>query len=242
MKRLRQDQWFVEQVATHLDIQLNDQQRSQFAQYFDYLRQVNQQINLTAITEEQEVYIKHFYDSLTIASIFSFQQGDSLIDIGTGAGFPGIPLKIIFPDVKITLLDSLKKRIHFLQEVIERLHLKQITCVHGRAEDMAHKKDYREQFDVVTARAVAKLNTLAEYCLPFVKVGGTFLAMKSPSVHEEINDAKQAFHKLGQVVYTTHSFSLPNQQGERVIVAIQKKHSTPKAFPRRAGIPKRKPL
>lgn len=239
---MRQDHWFERQVATHLGIQLNDVQLNQFANYFLYLRQVNQNINLTAITEEQEVYIKHFYDSLTIASIFSFQQHDSLIDVGTGAGFPGIPLKILFPDVKLVLLDSLKKRVHFLQEVIDQLHLKHITCIHGRAEDMGHERNYREQFDVVTARAVAKLNTLAEYCLPFVKVGGTFFAMKSASVDEEIDDAKQAFHKLGRVVYKTHPFSLPNQQGERVIVEIKKKHPTPKSYPRRAGIPKRKPL
>lgn len=234
--------WLQERVAQDLQIQLNDQQLKQFAQYYELLITTNQKFNLTAITEEREVYIKHFYDSLTLAKVLTFDQLHSLIDIGTGAGFPGIPLKIAFPHLKVVLMDSLQKRVRFLQTVVTQLGLQHVTCLHGRAEDMGHETAYRQQFDLATARAVAKLNVLAEYCLPFVKVGGHFIAMKGSSVREEIEQARNGLKRLGNATYQVNSFMLPENKGERKIIHVKKRNSTPKSFPRKAGTPKRQPL
>ena len=239
---LHLSQWFQQKVEEDLHVSLSNQQITQFAQYLDQLLETNRQINLTAITEPFEVYGKHFYDSLTPATIVSIQQIRTVMDIGTGAGFPGIPLKIAFPHLQVVLLDSLKKRVHFLNQLIRKLGLKGIQCLHGRAEEWGRHKDYREQFDLVTARAVAKLNVLAEYCLPFVKVGGTFVAMKGSEVEEELSQAERAFTLLGNATYQQKHLLLPNQLGKRVLIRVDKNQSTPKSYPRRAGIPKKQPL
>ncbi len=234
--------WLRKRAAEDLKIDLSESQLMQFSQYYHQLIASNHQINLTSITEPDEVYGKHFYDSLTLATVVSFPHIETVIDVGTGAGFPGIPLKIAYPHLQVVLLDSLKKRVAFLEDVIRQLGLSGITCVHGRAEDLGHQKAYRQQFDVSVARAVAKLNILAEYCLPFVKVKGSFVAMKGAHVEEELHQAKRAFHLLGKASYQSHAFSLPDQLGLRTIIRVEKKKDTPHAYPRRAGIPKKQPL
>lgn len=239
---MNEEHWLHKQAESKLQIALTEKQLKQFTQYFNLLIETNRNINLTSITEPHEVYGKHFYDSLTLSSVVLLTKLKSVIDIGSGAGFPGIPLKIAFPHLHVVLIDSLKKRVAFLENVTRHLGLKQVTCVHGRAEDLGHQADFRQQFDLVTARAVAKLNILAEYCLPFAKVNGYFVAMKGSDVQEEIDHAKQAFRHLGQASPTLFHFSLPDQLGERHIIKIQKKRSTPHLYPRRAGIPKQQPL
>lgn len=234
--------WLQQTVEDKLKIDLAEAQLEQFAQYYDLLIETNRHFNLTAITEPEEVYCKHYYDSLSLAMIVPVDQIQTVIDVGTGAGFPGIPLKIAYPHLDIVLLDSLKKRVHFLEIVIEKLGLKGIRCIHGRAEDFGNREDYRQRFDLSVARAVAKLNVLTEYCLPFVKVGGSFVAMKGSDVEEEINQAKRAFKILGQASYLCQSISLPDQRGERTLIRIDKKKKTPRQYPRRAGVPKRNPL
>lgn len=236
------DQWLQKRVGEELKIRLTERQLAQFAQYYDQLMKTNRQINLTSITEPYEVYGKHFFDSLTPATVVPFNQIETVIDIGTGAGFPGIPLKIAYPHVRVVLLDSLKKRVTFLENVVSQLGLQGITCVHGRAEDLGHQKNYRQQFDLAIARAVAKLNILTEYCLPFVKVEGSFIAMKGSNVEEELHQAKRAFHQLGKASYKIQPLLLPEQLGERTLIRVDKKRTTPNAYPRRAGLPKKHPL
>lgn len=221
---------------------LNDGQLDQFAQYYTILLEKNKVMNLTTITDEREVYIKHFYDSLTISQAISLSGITSVIDVGTGAGFPGIPLKIAFPHLKVVLLDSLKKRVDFLQEVGRNLGLTDFEVIHGRAEDIAHDKDYREQFDLVTARAVAKLPILGEYCLPFIHLEGKFVAMKGAEIEEEVAFAKQALFLLGRATCRVVPLTLPEQMGERHLLVVEKKQPTPKRYPRKAGIPNKQPL
>jgi 16S rRNA (guanine527-N7)-methyltransferase len=223
-------------------MELSTKQREQFAKYYRSIREMNQVMNLTTITEEHEVYVKHFYDSLTLAKVVPLSEVDAMIDIGTGAGFPGIPLKIAFPHLKIVLLDSLKKRVDFLQSVVTQLALDGITCIHGRAEELAHHKAYRQSFSLATARAVARLNVLVEYGLPFVKVGGTFVAMKGSVIQEEVKEATRALHILGRAVVESTSFDLPEEMGSRHLLVIKKRASSPNTFPRKAGIPKKQPL
>jgi 16S rRNA (guanine527-N7)-methyltransferase len=233
--------WLRDEVKKW-DISLSKQQLTQFARYYELLVETNKVMNLTAITEPREVYVKHFYDSLTLARVLDLTRISNVIDVGTGAGFPGIPLKIAFPHLRLVLLDSLKKRVGFLQEVTDRLGLEQVECLHGRAEEVGKRKGYRQAFDLATARAVARLNVLAEYCLPFVKVEGHFVAMKGPAVEEEMHEAKRALHVLGKTTLEQVTFELPEGMGMRNILICKKRDQTPKNYPRKAGTPARQPL
>ena len=225
-----------------IGITLNERQKQQFDKYYEMLVEWNKVMNLTGITEYDEVNLKHFTDSLTIARTQEMQKVQSVIDIGTGAGFPGIPLKIAFPHLKVVLLDSLNKRIKFLEAVIEELGLENISIIHGRAEDFAKKKEYREQFDLCVSRAVANLSTLSEYCLPFVAVNGSFVSYKSGDSEEEIHQAKHAISLLGGKVKNVDKFQLPGTDMGRALVEIKKTKQTPGKYPRKAGLPAKEPL
>jgi 16S rRNA (guanine527-N7)-methyltransferase len=234
-------QW-LESAAAELGIPLQPHQLAQFARYYERLVEVNKTMNLTAITEEKDVYIKHFYDSLTLAPLLPAESIQSLIDVGTGAGFPGIPLKIAFPHIRLTMLDSLNKRVTFLRELAEDLGLEGVEAVHGRAEEAGRQPRFRESFDVATARAVARLNVLSEYCMPFVRVGGIFAAMKGADVLEEISEAQSAISRLGGGSIRDELLSLPEGKGDRHILLVQKNKPTPKKYPRRPGIPAKQPI
>lgn len=239
------DKMFAEQMERELEgiATLSERQMEQFCQYYEMLVEWNQVMNLTAITEMTEVVTKHFVDSLSLKKAVS-DLGDKprkIMDVGTGAGFPGIPLKIAFPQLEITLLDSLNKRIRFLDAVIEKLELKCIKAVHGRAEDYGRDGKYREQYDLCVSRAVANLSTLSEYCLPFVKTGGYFIPYKSGKVEEELTAAGGAVKKLGSEVERTEVFLLPNGD-ERTLVVIRKNKVLEKRYPRKAGLPGKDPL
>ena len=223
-------------------VTLTEKQIEQFEKYYELLIEWNKVMNLTGITEFDEVMQKHFVDSVAAAEYVEMEKINSLIDVGTGAGFPGIPLKIVYPHLQVTLLDSLNKRIKFLDEVVDNLGLTGIETVHGRAEDAAKKAEYREQFDLSVSRAVANLASLTEYCLPFVKVGGKFVSYKSVSVDEEIAQSKKAVYVLGGEIGKVEKFNLPESDMERSLVIIEKKRSTPKKYPRKAGMPTKEPL
>lgn len=223
-------------------IVLSEKQVQQFLTYYEMLTEWNQVMNLTAITEYDEVLKKHFVDSLSLSRAFTFSDSLSLIDVGTGAGFPGLPLKIAYPQLKITLLDSLNKRVQFLNAVIEKLGLQDIEAVHGRAEDFARNGSYREKFDLCVSRAVANLTTLSEYCLPFVKTGGNFISYKSEKVGEEIRQAEKAIALLGGSLEKQVELYLPGSDIYRNLVVIQKKTASPKKYPRKAGLPSKEPL
>lgn len=225
-----------------LGISLKIEQLEQFYQYYEILIEKNKVMNLTTITDYEEVIHKHFLDSLSLVLWKGFQRKEQIIDIGTGAGFPGIPLKIAFPDLEIVLLDSLNKRVRFLNEVIEKLGLRKITALHGRAEDFARKTEYRERFDLCISRAVAHLATLSEYCMPFVSVGGYFVAYKAGGVEEEIKQSTQAIKLLSGQVEEQISFQLPGIEAERVLIAIRKEQKGNKKYPRKAGMAGREPL
>ena len=224
-----------------LEINITPNQLNQLDKYYKILIKENNKYNLTSITDEQSVYLKHFYDSLTFSKMINLDS-QSLCDIGTGAGFPGIPLKIAFPQLEITLMDSLNKRINFLNEVIEKLGLKKITAVHGRAEEMARKKEYREAFDLCVSRAVANLSSLSEYCLPFVKKDGCFVSYKSAESDQETVDAKNAIFLLGGKLGDIVKYQVPGSDMGRALVKIEKVKQTPKAYPRKAGTPSKEPL
>lgn len=228
-----------------LGIALDERQLEQFYRYYKRLIETNKVMNLTAITEEHEVVTKHFVDSLSLVYVISgWNEGKaySVIDVGTGAGFPGIPLKIAFPEVKVTLLDSLNKRVNFLREVCVELGLSGVEAVHGRAEDFGRAEEYREKFDYGVSRAVANLAVLCEYCLPFVRVGGRFIAYKSGEVEEEIKGAEHAIDVLGGKVEKVFSFELPGTEMKRSFVVIRKERRTAKKYPRKAGVPGKEPL
>lgn len=231
-----------EEELEYFEITLSDRQKEQFDRYYELMIEKNRVMNLTGITDYDEVCLKHFTDSLTIVRIKNMDQVNSLIDIGTGAGFPGIPIKIVFPHIEVVLLDSLNKRLKFLDEVIEQLSLEKITTLHGRAEDYAKKKEYREQFDLSVSRAVANLSTLSEYCLPFVKQGGSFISYKSADSDDEIQQAEKAVKILGGDICKVDKFRLPESEIGRSLVEIKKIKGTPGKFPRKAGVPGKEPL
>lgn len=225
---------------TELNIELSDLQIKQFYEYMNILLEWNKVMNLTGITEPEEIITKHFIDSLTILN--NINRYDKIIDVGTGAGFPGIPIKIAFPETKIVLLDSLNKRINFLNEVIKKLDLEKIETIHGRAEDYGKDNNYREKYTVAVARAVAPLNILLEYLMPFVEKGGKCLCMKTSNLEEEMNKAKNAINILGGELINTQDFFIPNTDMKRRIIEVKKIKSTDKKYPRKAGIPSKEPL
>ncbi len=231
-----------EQELNELGVRLNDIQKEQFDRYYELLVEWNRVMNLTGITDYDEVNLKHFTDSLTIVRINNMENVPTLIDIGTGAGFPGLPIKIAFPHIKVILLDSLNKRIKFLDKVIEELNLDNVFTLHGRAEDYAKKVEYREKFDTCVSRAVANLSTLSEYCLPFVKEGGNFISYKSAESDEEISHSEKAINLLGGKINRVEKFVLPGSDMRRALVKIDKVKSTPKKYPRKAGMPGKEPL
>lgn len=232
----------LESKAKELSLTFSERQIKQFEDYYRILIEWNHVMNLTAITEYEEVVEKHFIDSLSIINAVDFSEIFNIIDIGTGAGFPGIPLKIAFPDINITLLDSLNKRVKFLNEVIEQLGLNNINAIHGRAEDFAKQKEYREQYDLCVSRAVANLSTLSEYCLPYVKINGLFIPYKSGDIDVELEKSQHAVSILGGVVSDVIRFQLPGTDIGRSFVKIKKIKSTGKKYPRKAGLPSKEPL
>ena len=225
------------------NLELNETQLMQLEKYYEMLVEKNKVMNLTAITEYEDVLKKHFLDSLALSQLMKLDgKKVKLLDMGTGAGFPGIPLKIAFPELEVTLMDSLNKRIVFLQEVINELGLTGITAVHGRAEEAALKPEYRENFDFCVSRAVARLISLAEFCLPFVKQGGYFVPYKSGEIKEELQEAKFAIRELGAEYRKTYEYQLPNSDIERTLIQIEKLKQTPKKYPRGGGKPLKQPL
>ena len=228
--------------AEILGISLTEQQCLQFQKYYEYLIEKNKVMNLTGITEKEEVIDKHFIDSLGLAVKMDLTKPLTVLDLGTGAGFPGIPLKIAFPNLTITLLDSLNKRIKFLDEVIDLLELTGIETIHGRAEDYAKPGKLREQFDLCVSRAVANLSSLSEYCIPYVKEGGYFIPYKSGNIDEELKKAGHAIGMLGGKVESVEEFQIPGTDIERTFVKIKKRKATTKRFPRKAGMPSKDPL
>ena len=230
----------IEKKSSKIDINLDNEICNKLYNYMNLLLEWNEKINLTAITDEKEIILKHFIDSFTINKFIN--SGDIMLDIGTGAGFPGLPIKIIRPEVDVFLMDSLNKRINFLNEVIKSLQLKKIETFHSRAEEMAKNNKFREKFDVVTSRAVAKLNILLEYMLPYTKIDGKCLCMKGPNIEEEIKEAEKALKILGGEIEKIEKIILPDSNIERKIIIIRKKSATPLKYPRKAGMPTKEPL
>ncbi|MBL3398757.1 16S rRNA (guanine(527)-N(7))-methyltransferase RsmG [Staphylococcus pasteuri] len=233
-------EWLSEKLKEH-DIELSNTQKEQFQTYYQLLVEWNEKMNLTSITDEHGVYLKHFYDSITPSFYYDFNGPLTLCDVGAGAGFPSIPLKIIFPELKVTIVDSLNKRIQFLNHLADALGLQDVSFVHDRAETFG-KGDYRESYDIVTARAVARLTVLSELCLPLVKKGGQFIALKSSKGEEELDEAKFAINVLGGNVKETFNFELPEDAGERQMIVIDKRRQTSKKYPRKPGTPNKSPL
>lgn len=223
-------------------IEVSDEQLKQFERYYEVLVDWNEKMNLTGITEREQVYIKHFYDSISLAFHVPMGEMGSMADIGSGAGFPGIPLKICYPHLQLTIVDSLNKRIQFLQHVVTELGLSQVQLLHGRAEDLGRQKELRDAFDLVTARAVARMAILNEFCLPFTKPGGLFVAMKGSNPVDEVKEAARSLSELKGKWISTPEFSLPLENSERHLVIIQKTAPTPKKYPRKPGTPVKMPL
>lgn len=231
-----------ERDLASLETRLTKEQIEQFLIYYEMLIEWNKVMNLTAITEYDDVMKKHFIDSISLCKAYDVSKKVSCIDVGTGAGFPGLVLKIAYPELQITLLDSLNKRIHFLNTVIEKLGLIEVEAIHGRAEDFAKNDNLREHFDLCVSRAVANLSTLSEYCLPFVKKGGYFISYKSEKVVDEMEAAKNAIAVLGGEISDQVEFNLPNSNIYRNLFVIKKINKTPKKYPRKAGLPSKEPL
>lgn len=238
---------FIERLNM-INVNLDDEQLNQFKVYYEYLVEQNNVMNLTAITDYEDVLLKHFVDCLAVNIVPYFNdlinssKSCEVIDVGTGAGFPGIPLKIAFPDLEIDLLDSLNKRINFLNSLIEINSLKNIRAYHGRAEDFAFKPEFREHYDLCVSRAVANLTTLSEYCLPFIKQGGLFIALKSGEIDEELQSSRKAVSLLGGEIIDVINFTLPLSDIDRSFVIIKKIAATPKKYPRKAGVPAKDPI
>ena len=232
----------LQQAGQDAGFTFSEKQILLFQQYFDLLLEGNEKMNLTSITDPQEVAIKHFIDSLTCLTALKLPAGSHVLDVGTGAGFPGIPLKIYRNDLKITLMDSLQKRVNFLNETLQTLALQDIRAIHDRAEDFAQRKEHRESYDLVVSRAVARLAVLVEYCLPCVKIGGYFISQKGPTIEEEVNESSKALVILGGEIEEIKKLNLPIIQDGRSMVVIKKIHPTPKQYPRKAGVPAKKPL
>lgn len=234
---------FVDRLkAIGVTLDRPDVQLRQFDTYYRGLVEWNTKMNLTGITEREAVYEKHFYDSLTLSLATDLRQVASLADIGSGAGFPSLPVKIAFPHLKVAIVDSLAKRIRFLQQLTEELGLEDVLCVHGRAEDLGRAPEHRDRYDVVTARAVARLAALNELCLPFSASGGLFIAMKGADVEEEREESRYSARKLNAEIRETISLTLPGEGSARNLIIFAKKGSTPQTYPRKAGIPLKQPL
>lgn len=236
------DLTILEEGCKELGITLDEIQKKQFTDFYEYLVEKNKVMNLTGITEFQEVLVKHFLDSLACVKAVDMSRIKRIMDIGTGAGFPGVPLKIAFPHLEACLLDSLKKRVNFLEETFQLLKLENITAIHGRAEEYAKNKQYRETYDLCVSRAVSNLATLSEYCLPYVKTGGYFISYKSGTVQEEVEQAQKAVKILGGKIQDVVYFQLPDSEIQRSLVVIEKIKATPGRYPRKAGTPLKEPL
>lgn len=234
---------FAEELANY-GFKLSSKQKEQFATYYNKLIEFNKKVNLTRITDKNEVYLKHFFDSITPLLEFSdlFKGEKSLCDVGAGAGFPSLPIKILCPDLSITIVDSLGKRLKFLDELVSDLSLDKVTLVHSRAEDAGQNKNLREKFDLVTGRAVARMSVLSEYCLPLAKVDGYLVALKGPKAQDELAETKNAIEVLGGSVKEVKELTLPDTDDERTLIVVKKVKATPKKYPRQAGTPNRKPL
>lgn len=232
----------LEDSLENFDLSISSKKMDQFIKFYEILIEKNKVMNLTGITELNEVIIKHFVDSLSIVKIMDMNSIDTMIDMGTGAGFPGVPIKIMFPEINVLLMDSLNKRIKFLREASDYCGLQKIDFVHGRAEELGKNKNYREKFDLCVSRAVADLSVLSEYCMPFVKVGGNFVCYKSANSNEEIEKAENAIKLLSGCVNNRIDFVLPNSNFSRTLLKISKVKNISKDYPRRAGIPTKNPL
>lgn len=230
----------IEIYCSKINIEIKIKELENLYQFMNLLIEKNKQINLTAIIEEKDIILKHFIDSIIIQN--SIKDSNNIIDVGTGAGFPGIPLKIINEEKRFVLLDSLNKRVNFLNEVISSLNLKKVEAIHFRAEEAGQKEEYREKFDIVLSRAVSRLNTLAEYMLPFAKVGGKCICLKGPNMKEELEEAKNAIEILGGKIEKTEEYYLPESDIGRTIIVINKVKHLPNKYPRKAGVPSNRPL
>jgi 16S rRNA (guanine527-N7)-methyltransferase len=231
-----------QEYLTEKGIHLNGRQLEQFDAYFHILVEWNEKMNLTGITEREQVYVKHFYDSLSLAFFMSMEEVRTMADIGSGAGFPGIPLKIAYPHLQLTIVDSLQKRIHFLQHLLGELGISDVNCVHGRAEDVARMSQHRDRYDLVTARAVARLVVLNELCLPFVREKGMFVAMKGSGGEDELSEAGYSLQQLKGKLERSERFALPVEDAGRQLFFIRKLSATPSKYPRKAGLPLKEPL
>lgn len=236
-------EFFIEALAKK-NFKLSSKQKEQFSIYYQELIETNKKVNLTRITSEEDVYQKHFYDSVTPVLEFPdlFEGNKTLCDVGAGAGFPSLPIKILCPDLEVTIIDSLGKRLKFLESLVQKLELTNVTLVHSRAEDAGQNPALREKFDIVTARAVARMSVLGEYCLPLVKLDGYFVALKGPKADAELTEAKKAIKLLGGKTEKVVELKLPNSIDERTLILVKKLSKTPKKYPRQAGTPNRKPL
>ena len=238
---MNKNEYIIDRLKS-IDIVINEDQAQQFVRFYELMVEKNKVMNLTSITDFQEVVEKHFMDSLMVNHVVHFIGTESVIDVGTGAGFPGIPLKIIFPDLDLVLMDSVNKRLKFIDEVVVDLNLQKVRTVHARAEDMANQKEYRENFDYCLSRAVANLSTLAELCLPFVKIGGKFISYKAGEIEEEVSSSALAAKILGDSKWTVQYFNIPDTQIQRSFVSCVKTKITPKKYPRKAGLPGKEPI
>ncbi|WP_077215225.1 16S rRNA (guanine(527)-N(7))-methyltransferase RsmG [Bacillus dakarensis] len=223
-------------------VSLSEKQMSQFEIYYSTLVEWNEKMNLTAITDKEEVYLKHFYDSISAAFYFDFNRPLTVCDVGAGAGFPSIPIKIAFPEIHVTIVDSLNKRIGFLEHLAKELQLENVRFIHDRAETFGQNSEHRESYDVVTGRAVARMSVLSELCLPLVKMDGNFIAMKAAHAEDEMNAGKKAIAAFGGKIEETFSFTLPIEESERNIIVIKKVKATPKKYPRKPGTPNKSPI